>query len=212
MQAKKNASCPYCRVTIANSAVNIPLQQIIESFVTKKKSMTTKGGQGHGSSEVLRQSSTSGVTAESISGNTSVIAAMQNLTSSEQRDDAMRYMREYKNYGMRCQVLENEMQDSKLEIKDLEKRESHVTKLVLKLKDEETRISEEIKVLMSQLDGIQKDVEKYDAMQEEILADRISAMKRIDLIEMSLKGLYNNREKAKLILHNIMPNIDLDKL
>lgn len=184
-------TCPLCRAKIKSKAPNFALQQIILNLSAKKKELHDAKLQH----QQQQQQSGVGGGLSGLLGDADAVA---------------KYAQQFRMYHARCEVLTNKLTDLKQSAATAETDRSAAA-LVLQHFD-----AEEAKVL-HQIDALQQElalIRKHSAAQAQKVAASSDALRSatdaIATIERTLEPLRRDRDKARILLLSLAPNLKLD--
>lgn len=209
---KQNTNkCPECRSIIQSHAVNIPLKQLIESFVQKEKELKKKHKENNPGSQQNEidiaslwkhhQNQKTDIEDDKI---------LKMIYSQVPKDNQMvveKYYNDYKKLSLRSKLLHHELKDIHTEVSQLGKQEDHLKKKILDAQIEEDAIQKDIKMLMDGLEEIQKNLEKVKLDESNIMKQKKQSMKKIEMISGTLQSLESQKEKSFVLLQKFIPNI-----
>ncbi|KAL9643281.1 hypothetical protein ABK040_014737 [Willaertia magna] len=191
-------NCPNCRAPIKSKTVNIPLKQIISSYIEMQQQMKHK----------LKQSQST-ICDSSSSEMKEGLALYQEILNDapvDRRPEVERYLILYSKAATRYGVLQKALEDQILETKEIEKHEIIAEQHLDRFKYMQEELIREIDDKMRELEEIKTVISKQDIVLSEIKIHKENIKEKVELIQATLDSVEKEKEKSKLIINNFVPN------
>jgi len=207
-----NKTCPLCRTPIKSSAVNISLQQLIQSMQAKREALKAAA---KAREQRLRAEFTSGGLGMGLDEQFGVLSIGGDGENGSEHEsgtgehDVSRYIQVYNQYSLRCAVLSNKLDD--LAASTATTTESlHACQLVTRHLDaEEERVVSEMKRLQAELDLIRQHRADQETKAAELERQKQRGEEQAEQIRKIVGSLERERDKAFLIVGKLAPHIKL---
>ena len=180
-------TCPLCRAVIQSQAVNISLQQLIQSLAAKQSAL--KGS--------------ASASAAAAGGLPSDLGDLADET------DVSRYIQQYNQSSLRCAVLATKLSDLSSESQATSEALRSCELVTAHLQREEQAVAERLAGVQAELDLVREHLAAQRSKAEELeeMAQRQQATRAA--VAAILEPLERERDKAQLIVRRLAPNVQL---
>lgn len=182
LAASRASTCALCRAPIKSQAVNISLQQIIQSMAAKRAALQKQQVQGAREDGV------------------------------DEETDVSKYVQQYHQYSLRCAVLRTKLQDLDLDQRQAESDLHASQLVSAHLSSEEQLVIERLRAVESELELVRSHLAAQAERQTELrdLHQRHEDSKAH--IMRIITPLERDRDKAELIVRRLAPTVKLEPM
>ena len=113
-------------------------------------------------------------------------------------------------YAARCKILSNKLVDLKETTRKLAGEREAAQLVVSHLRSQEDALVARMAALELELQLVRKELSTQRAKSEEVEQSEANAVKNATLIEQTLAPLTRDRDKARLLLKNYAPLVQVD--
>mmetsp|Transcript_7867 Transcript_7867/g.29442 ORF Transcript_7867/g.29442 Transcript_7867/m.29442 type:complete len:408 (-) Transcript_7867:1315-2538(-) len=211
-----NRKCPECRAKINSHAVNIPLKQIIESYVEKERELKDKERQqrqSHSGTDLhfdsRNMSPHQSQQHEDLQIDNKMDSVMNSILSNlsgHEQVTAKKYYNDYKKFSLRSQLLKLELKEVQDELKSLDKKEEKTKHHIKSVQKEEEAIRKDIEMLMQGLEELQQQLRGCLDDEQHVQVQRKESAKKIEMIDSTIQSVESQKEKSIVLLSKFVPN------
>jgi hypothetical protein len=182
-QKANNTACPTCRAVITSKAANISLQQLIERYASMRGS-------------------------DSDSNFSERIGRVNREREGEtEADIAQRHFQTAKSLQMRCRVMEDQLESSRITVGAVEKKERANAIAMQMLLEEEQDTVEKVRQLEEELQLVRDHLSKQRQKADILRLERESASEQAELIVGTIGNLRAGLEKARMLVEGLAPEL-----
>jgi len=181
-------SCPHCRQKIASQAPNVSLQQVIDAYVERQRSME----QDRVLPEILQG-------ADAAARGDSLRTGGGGDGGCDAGTEGTRFAVEYQTLTMRCRVLEQELRETHAQLQSVCERRATATIVLQHLQDEETAAAARLEAARLEHELVCGQVAEQRAKVEQVNGEEAELKKQADLVAGTLQPLVAEREKLRLL-------------
>lgn len=208
----REQKCPFCRAKVQSMALNISLQNLIETFVSKRTALLREKQQqphsdplssaGLAASAADRAESPQEDGAADISDGVRPKSRTELLRAADQSEER-RYLQEYRTFAVRCEVLRNEFEENRQEVETCSKQKSVSEQLLAQLGKEATDMEDQIARLTQAVALTKQQIDVQETKKMDASRRFEAAGKRLRVLESTYLSVRAQKDKAKLILRNM---------
>lgn len=194
-----SSTCPFCRTAIGSHAVNVSLQQVIDGFVDKQRRLE-------------RGEDVFGAAAGGAAGRVGTGACGGTLSGGGGAagggpGKADWYAQQYRAFSLRCTVLANQQAEARLEARRAAEQAGTATAVLAHLKVEEASAEARLRQAQVELEVAREQRSAQQAKCDGLRSREAEMTKQVELIEQTLGPLRADKDKARLLVRSLDPQL-----
>ncbi|KAG2393071.1 hypothetical protein C9374_009648 [Naegleria lovaniensis] len=200
LQLLTTQKCPTCRSRINSLAVNFALKQVISSYNDLKAQKEKKKQE----MQTFIEKQSAHIVDPSV---LEIFKMVLNRTPSEHRQEVEKYLSQYAKAKTRKKILIDSLSEIEQEVGHLTTHLSIAESHLQRFNNEHQALVQEIEEKMKNLEELKKAIDEQNRVTTEISQHKQQMEQKKQFILQSVQSIDREREKAKLIIKNFVPNI-----
>lgn len=195
LAASHKKTCALCRAPIQSQAVNISLQQLIQSMQGKRQALKQQQKQ-------RAQAAARGADGE---------GSGLDLDSALEDTDASRYVQLFHQSSMRCAVLATRLADLTTSCDQVQSALRASEIVVQHMEQEEDAVQKRLAAAQAELQLVQQHLTAQRDRQSELRDQHQRQADQYEHVRQMLEPLERERDKAELIVRRLAPEVKLER-